>query len=81
MARGRRAAAEVETFEIPHEHMLFADHRVAAIIRRCCYDPNIVESVSRSCYLQGLWDGLQLALDRPELLNAVRKGDSHEHET
>jgi hypothetical protein len=68
-----RRQTETETIEFPHEYVAFADARVAAIVRRSCYDQNIVESVSRSCYLQGLWDGLQLA--------PVREGDPHVKET
>lgn len=63
---------ETETILVPHEHMAFADARVAAIVRRCCHDANIIESISRSCYLQGVWDGVQLALARPEAMAALR---------
>jgi len=68
----RRRRPEVETLQVPHEYMAFADARTAAIVRRCCADPNIVESIARSCYLQGVWDGVQLALQRPELLDTLR---------
>jgi hypothetical protein len=64
---------ETETIFIPHEFMAFADARTDAIVRRCCSDPNIVESVQRSCYLQGVWDGVQVALAHPELLAEMRK--------
>jgi len=63
---------ETETIEIPHEYVAFADARIAAIVRRACYDTNIVQSATRSCYLQGLWDGLQLAIRKPELLEQLR---------
>jgi hypothetical protein len=63
---------ETETIFVPAEYMAFADRRTDAIVRRCCSDPNIVESVQRSCYLQGLWDGVQVALAHPELLDALR---------
>lgn len=63
---------EVETLQVPHTIMAFADARVAALVRRCVHDPNIVESVSRSCYLQGVWDGVQLALERPDVMAALR---------
>jgi len=65
--------SETETIEMPAEYVAFADRRTDAIVRRCCYDQNIVQSVQRSCYLQGLWDGVQLAIDRPELLAELEK--------
>jgi len=64
--------AETVTIDVPHEWMAFADARIAAIVRRACYDTNIVQSATRSCYLQGLWDGLQLAIQKPELLEQLR---------
>jgi hypothetical protein len=73
MPRPRRRAPAVETIFVPHEYMVFADRRIDDIVRRCCRDQNIVESVARSCYLQGLWDGVQVALDRPELLVALKE--------
>jgi hypothetical protein len=72
MTRSRRVPT-VETLMVPHEHMAFADRRIDDIVRRCCRDQNIVESVARSCYLQGVWDGVQLALAQPELLAEMRK--------
>ena len=68
-----RRPRETETIFVPHEYMAFADARTDAIVRRCCHDPNIVESVQRSCYLQGLWDGVQVALAHPELLAALKE--------
>ena len=65
---------EVETISVPHEHMAFADKRTAAIVRRCCFDTNIIESISRSCYLQGVWDGMQLAIQRPEMVEKLKDG-------
>lgn len=62
---------ETQTINVPHEYMAFADRRVAGIVRRCCYDDNIIESIARSCYLQGVWDGVQLAVQRPEVLTYV----------
>jgi hypothetical protein len=64
---------ETETIFIPHEYMVFADARTDAIVRRACADPNIVESVQRSCYLQGLWDGVQVAIAHPELLAELKE--------
>jgi hypothetical protein len=52
MPRPRRR--ETETVFFPHEYMAFADRRTDAIVRRCCLDQNIVESVQRSCYLHGV---------------------------
>jgi hypothetical protein len=72
--KAARRQPETETLQVPHEYMAFADARTDAIVRRCCRDPNIVESVARSCYLQGVWDGMQLAIDRPELLAQIRGG-------
>ena len=66
---------ETQTITIPHEYMAFADRRTAAIVRRCCYDQNIIESIARSCYLQGVWDGVQLAAARPEVLTYVAIAD------
>lgn len=72
MPRPHRRRAETETIFVPHEFMAFADARTDAIVRRCCSDANIVESVARSCYLQGVWDGVQLAIARPEVLDELR---------
>lgn len=63
---------EVETMQMPEEYADLADRRVAAIVRRACLDHNIVESVARSCYLQGVVDGARLVAERPELLEALR---------
>jgi hypothetical protein len=68
-----RRTPVVETIFVPHEYMAFADRRTDDIVRRCCHDPNIVESVQRSCYLQGLWDGVQLAIAHPELLTELQE--------
>jgi hypothetical protein len=67
MARPRRRST-VETIFVPHAYMAFADRRTDDIVRRCCADPNIIESIARSCYLQGVWDGVQVAIAHPELL-------------
>jgi hypothetical protein len=72
--RPRTRRQEIETLQVPHETMAFADARIAAIVRRCCTDPNIIESIARSCYLQGVWDGAQVALARPEVLAALAGG-------
>jgi hypothetical protein len=69
--RSRRPTPEVETIELPAEHVAFADARIAALVRRCVLDENIVESVARSCYLQGVVDGVQLVAQRPETLEQV----------
>lgn len=74
MPRPRRRPPETETIQIPHEYAAFADARIASIVRRCCADSNIVESVARSCYLQGVWDGVQVALARPEILDELKGG-------
>lgn len=67
--------SEVETVMVPHEYMTFADHRTAAIVRRCCFDPNIIESIARSCYLQGVMDGVQVAAHRPDVAKALFPDD------
>lgn len=63
---------ETETVFIPHEYMVFVDQRTDAIVRRCCSDANIIESIARSCYAQGLQDGVQVAIAHPELLEALK---------
>jgi len=68
--------AETETIEMPPEYVAFADARIAAIVRRACHDDNIVESAARSCYLQGVWDGVQLAMQKPTLLKHLTRGGS-----
>ena len=71
---GRRTRTpEIETMQIPHEYAALADRRLAAIIRRCCFDDNIVESVARSCYLQGIVDGAQVAAGRPDVMRDVMR--------
>jgi len=69
----RRRTPAVETIFVPHAYMAFADRRIADIVRRACYDANIVESATRSCYLQGLWDGVQVAIAHPELLAELKE--------
>jgi hypothetical protein len=66
-----KRTAETETVHLPAEIIAAADRQVAAIVRRCCYDDNIVESVARSCYLQGVRDGVQLAASRPDVVQAI----------
>ena len=68
---GRRPRVEIETMQIPHEYAAMADRRIAAIVRRCCADENIIESIARSCYLQGVQDGVQVAIARPEILQEL----------
>jgi hypothetical protein len=72
--RYRRRPPETETLQVPHEYMQFADLRIGAIVQRCFLDTNVIESISRSCYLQGVWDGAQLAIARPELADQLREG-------
>ena len=67
-----RRPPETETVQLPATQMAFVDNRIAAIVHRACHDANIVESATRSCYLQGLWDGVQLALKNPELVEHLR---------
>jgi hypothetical protein len=59
---------DVETIQVPHEHIAFVDARIDALVRRACYDENIIASIARSCYLQGVLDGVQLAKHHPEVL-------------
>lgn len=66
--RPRRRPPTVETIQVLEAQMAFADARIADIVRRCCLDANIVESVARSCYLQGLVDGAQIAQHHAALL-------------
>lgn len=73
MPRPRKQPDRVVTERFPAAHVDMIDRRVWAIIRRCCYDANIVESISRSCYLQGLIDGLQLAASDPDLVAALKE--------
>jgi hypothetical protein len=72
MPRHLKRPEPVETIDLPHEYIVFADARIAAIIRRCCADANIVESVARSCYLQGVQDGVQVVLEKPSLLDELK---------
>jgi hypothetical protein len=67
-----RRKSAVETIDLPHEYAAFADARTDDLVRRCCADPNIIESIARSCYLQGVWDGVQVAIAHPELLTALQ---------
>jgi hypothetical protein len=68
---------ETVTVTFPESDIAEADARLSAIIRRCSQDANIVESVARSCYLQGVCDGVALALEHPELLAGIQ-GESPE---
>jgi hypothetical protein len=73
MTSRRRRTPTVETITLPHEYATFADARTADLVRRCCYDHNIIESIARSCYLQGVWDGVQVVLTHPEILDELRR--------
>jgi len=72
MARPLKRPEQIETIDLPAEYIAFADARIAAIIRRCCFDDNIVESIARSCYLQGVQDGVQVVAQRPALLDELK---------
>lgn len=63
--------ADVMTVQIPEADIVFADARIYEIVQRSLRDANIVESVSRSCYLQGLRDGVRLALEDADLLAEI----------
>jgi hypothetical protein len=52
---------EVETLLVPHQFVSLADRRVRAIVREAMHDANVLQSIARSCYLQGLADGCQTA--------------------
>jgi len=69
-----RRRTDVETIELPPAWAAVIDSRTLDLIRRSCYDLNIVESIARSCYLQGLLDGAQVAAERPDLVDTLRKG-------
>jgi hypothetical protein len=69
----KRRAPEIETLQVPHEYVALADRRIAAIVRRCCYDDNIIESIARSCYLQGVVDGAQAAASRPDVVQQIQQ--------
>lgn len=71
MRTKKKKTPTVETIRIPYEHMAFADARCADLVRRCCLDDNIIESITRSCYLQGVQDGVQLALQRPDVVQVI----------
>lgn len=71
--RGGRHPVPVETIHIPKDHADLADRRVFDIVRRCCHDANIIESIARSCYLQGLIDGAYTAALTPALLTELKE--------
>jgi hypothetical protein len=51
--------------------MVMVDARIFDVIRACLHDANIVESVARSCYLQGLIDGTQVAQQCPDTVKLL----------
>lgn len=73
MPRPRKKPDRVTTVQFPATHVDMIDRRVWEIIRKCCHDPNIVESISRSCYLQGLIDGAVVAAGDPALVDALKE--------
>jgi hypothetical protein len=46
--------------------------RTYDLVRACMYDPNIIDCIARSCYVQGLLDGVQVADQRPEIIPILR---------
>jgi len=81
----RRPWNDIETLHIPQHHADFADHRIDAIVRRAGLHAGLathmVERVARSCYLQGVWDVVQLIDEHPELLKTLLRGGTHVEET
>lgn len=51
----------------------FAKHRLHEIVLCSMYQPNIVESIALSCYLQGCNDVLQLIEQRPDFMDQYRQ--------
>lgn len=64
--------AEIETIDLPDEFANLADRRTDPIVRRTVWDHNIIQSIARSCYLQGVQDGVQVVEQRPTLLAELR---------
>lgn len=64
----RKRYRDVAIEEVPASTVDMADRRVDAIVRSCCrWEPNIMQAIARSCYLQGVIDGAQLAAQRPDI--------------
>ena len=60
--------SDVAIEQVPASTVEMADRRVDGIVRSCCRsEPNILKAIARSCYLQGVIDGAQVAAKRPEI--------------
>lgn len=64
----KRSSSDVAISNVPEATVDLADRRVEAIVRSCCrWEQNILQAIARSCYLQGVIDGAQVAAQRPEI--------------
>lgn len=66
-----------ERLTIPHECGALADRRLEGFLRACSVEENVLKTLMRSCYLQGVYDGAQVAAQRPELI-ALFQGAGHD---
>lgn len=62
-----RRKPTTERIEFPEAMVDVAERRVDDLVRACMWEPNILRSIALSCYLQGLWDGVQVVEHRPTL--------------
>jgi hypothetical protein len=58
--------------EIERSMVEVALHRTGDIIRACMWEPNILEAIALSCYLQGCHDTLDLIEQRPDFVEQYR---------
>ena len=69
-----RPPVEVDLVEVSAELVAFADERLADLRRRCLEDEDddYLLRLARSCYLQGLCDGAETCVRRPDVAALLR---------
>ena len=60
----KNSSDAIERIEVPHSLFDLAKRRTRGILRAAVYDPNVLESLALSCYVQGLEDGYDTATTR-----------------
>ena len=51
-----RPMTDIETIQVPKKLTAIVDRRVNAITKAALHDVNVLQTLARSCYLQGFQD-------------------------
>lgn len=79
-----RQSEELERVEVPADHpgLRFAERRIRAVARHYagmsqCGTLDLF-ALARECYLQGVWDGCQVVVMRPNLAEELKRDSNLE---